>query len=474
MAVDTGRLRERELKYEADGAPDLGTLGGEPLERREFTSVYYDTPDRRLATAGATLRRRLERGTNLWQLKVPDGGARLELEAAGGPAGPPEPLERLLRPQLAGRALVQLATLKTTRTGRLIDGIAVTLDQVEVLEGQHVLDRFAEIEAELVADGGDLPRVDRLLLEAGARRTDQEPKIWRVVGPPPRESRPRRKAPPLAHVQARLAALQRDLLEADLGFRVRDDPEDVHQLRVTTRRLRALLRTARRMFDPEWAEAFRSELEYLADALGHVRDLDVLIAHLEEEAARLDGGDAVAAGRLPALLREKREPALTELRTVLDGDRYRALLETLEQAVAAPPVRDADVRLERVARKAFRRLAAFERALPADPGDGDLHRLRILGKRARYAGELAAPLEGARADRFVEAAKRFQDVLGDHQDAAVAEETIRELAGRLPNKSAALAAGRLIALQRDRRDRARKTFRSDWKRLRQAGDRAWR
>ena len=53
----------------------------------------------------------------------------------------------------------------------------------------------------------------------------------------------------------------RDLLEADLWFRVRDEPEDVHQLRVTTRRLRALLRTARPMFEPEWAEAFRAERE---------------------------------------------------------------------------------------------------------------------------------------------------------------------------------------------------------------------
>jgi len=473
MAVDVGRLRERELKYEADGAPDLGALGGEPLERREFTSFYYDTPDRRLAAAGATLRRRLERGTNLWQLKVPDNGARLELEAPGGPAGPPEPLKRLLGPQLTGRELVQLATLKTTRTGRLIDGIAVTLDEVEVLEGRHVLDRFAEIEAELVTDGADLPRVDRLLLDAGARHTGQEPKIWRVVGPPPPDARPRPKAPPLAHVQARLTALQRDLLEADLGFRVRDDPEDVHQLRVTTRRLRALLRTARQMFEPEWAETFRSELASLAEALGAVRDLDVLIAHLEAETARLDGGDAVAAGRLPTLFREQREEALAELRAVLDGDRYRAILETLERAAVAPPVREADVGLERVARKAYRRLAAFERALPDAPSDGELHRLRILGKRARYAGELAAPVRGPRADRFVQAAKRFQDVLGDHQDAAVAEQTIRELTARLPNKSAALAAGRLIAVERERREHARKELRPQWKRLRRAAKRAW-
>jgi hypothetical protein len=44
--------RERELKYEADERLDLESLGGERLETRTFTSVYYDTQDRRLGSAG--------------------------------------------------------------------------------------------------------------------------------------------------------------------------------------------------------------------------------------------------------------------------------------------------------------------------------------------------------------------------------------------------------------------------------------
>src|SRR5438046_8390831 len=74
-----------------------------------------------------------------------------------------------------------LATLKTTRTGRLVDGIEVTLDQVEVLEGQHVLDRFAEIEAELVTEDGDLPRVDRLLLERSEEHTSELQSLTNLV-----------------------------------------------------------------------------------------------------------------------------------------------------------------------------------------------------------------------------------------------------------------------------------------------------
>ena len=100
---------EYERKLEAPEGFELPDLGGEPLETRVFTSVYYDTPSRSLAHAGITLRRRTERGRSVWQLKLPAEDARLELEEPGGPVGPPEELARLLdrapppRPGRAGR-----------------------------------------------------------------------------------------------------------------------------------------------------------------------------------------------------------------------------------------------------------------------------------------------------------------------------------------------------------------------------------
>src|SRR5262249_36516092 len=154
----------------------------------------------------------------------------------------------------------------------------------------------------------------------------------RLIGRPA-VSRPARKAPALTHVQARLAELQREVLRADAGLRLRDDPDDGHDLRVATRRLRALLRTARPLFDRDWAEHARAELDALATALGAVRDLDVLIARLERDAARLDEGDSIAVSALPAMLRTRREAAFAELRSTLESDRYFALLAELEGAV---------------------------------------------------------------------------------------------------------------------------------------------
>jgi CHAD domain-containing protein len=369
-----------------------------------MTASYYDTADRRLASSGLTLRRRLEHGVSTWQLQAADDDGRLELEGTSGPGRPPETFAPLLRAQLGDRDLRELAT-------RVVDG--------------------------------------------------------------PATRRPSRKAPALMHVQARLADLQRAVLRADAGLRLRDDPEDVHDLRVATRRLRALLRTTRPMFDREWADGLRAELDVLASALGAVRDLDVLIARLEHDAAQLDQGDTVAVSALPSLLRTRRATAFDELRSTLESDRYYALLAALEGAVQAPPVRNADFDLVKAARKAFARTARLAKALPPDASDGDVHALRIRGKRARYAAELAAPLEGRPARRFVKRAKRFQDVLGEHQDAVLAERTIRQLARRLPDHAASLAAGRLLAQARQRRRGVRRRLRPEWKRLARAGRKAW-
>ena len=81
---------EHERKLQAPDGFELPALGGSPLEPRVFTSVYYDVPSRSLTNAGITLRRRTERGKSVWQLKLPQADARLELEQPGGPIGPPD------------------------------------------------------------------------------------------------------------------------------------------------------------------------------------------------------------------------------------------------------------------------------------------------------------------------------------------------------------------------------------------------
>lgn len=155
---------ERELKLEADGSLSIDDLGGEPVPPRTFTSTCYHTEDELLLRLGLQLRRRLEHGKNVWQLKLPREDGRVELEVEGGPAGPPPELAGVLRASLDGRRLRPVAKLRTHRSGRRLDGADVTLDEVDVLDGQRVASRFTELEAELVTDE---PR--RLALRAAVR-----------------------------------------------------------------------------------------------------------------------------------------------------------------------------------------------------------------------------------------------------------------------------------------------------------------
>jgi CHAD domain-containing protein len=150
----------------------------------------------------------------------------------------------------------------------------------------------------------------------------------------------------------------------------------------------------------------------------------------------------------------------------MESERYFALLDTLERE---PVLVVADTTLGAVAEGEFRKLRKSVRALGDDPTDDALHATRIKGKRARYAAEL---LEGKAARDLVDAAKGFQDVIGDHQDAIVAEERLRRLA-RGSSARAALAVGRLVERQRQRRSQARAAVPAAWARLERASRRAF-
>ena len=311
----------------------------------------------------------------------------------------------------------------------------------------------ADLERELEFEGDEVP-------------------LDRLGDTPPRPERPKRRAPALDHLRAMIAGQVEVILRNDPVVRSREDADAVHDMRVAVRRLRSILRTARVMLADDWVERVRAELDWLAGKLGAVRDLDVLTEGLEADAARLDAGDATVASVLLHPLREERARARERLRTALDERRYLALLDILEAATLALPATRTNVPLEKLAGKELRKLRKRARRLDR-LDDSALHKLRIQGKRARYAAELARPVGGRKAARFIEAAKELQDTLGEHQDAVVALRQLRELARRTDRTDAALVAGRLIEQQRDRRARARRRLPGVWRRARRRGKRAW-
>jgi CHAD domain-containing protein len=472
---------ERELKLEVGPRFRLPKLPGEPLAPRIFASVYYDTPDHRLARQGVTVRCRTEKRAHHWQVKLPRGAARLELEVGAPPSALPAELGRLLTLYTRGADLVPVATLLTRRSGIRVRDLRgpvaeVVLDSVSVFENRRVMKRFREVEVELV--GGDeaaLEHLGALLRAAGATDGDGRPKLLRALGlnlaaetksPAPSDTA-------LDHVLAMLRAQLESVRARDPGTRLGREPEELHQMRAAVRRLRAILRAARPLFQAEASEALREELAWLNSALGGRRDLDVLREYLATELAALDPLERRGGQRLLRRLDDEREGAGAALLEVLDSPRYFALLDRLEAFAAHPPASGEDVSLRELAGAEFRKLRKAARALAEAPSDAELHAVRIKAKRARHAAELAAPVVGRRAERFAEMAKRLQDILGEHQDAVVAEARLRQLFDHAPGRRAGFVAGRLVERQRARREAARAAYTGLWPKVERRGRKAW-
>ena len=461
---------EREVKLSPSAALDLGVLDGEPLEQRSFLSTYYDTDDRVLSGLGITLRRRVEHGLSLWQLKLPRSGGRLELERPGGPAGPPKRIAGVLASVLRGRELRPVAELRTLRRGVRLHGdestADVVMDEVAVMEHLRVVSRFDELEIELIeGDARELREIERKVRRAGAADGDPRPKVLRIIGAP--------AAPPkTSQLQAFFARQYREILLHDPGTRLGDDPDDLHDMRVGVRRLRAILKVAAPPLDEEWADSLRDELKWLGDALGAVRDLDVLLAHLRTEQETFPPDEAQAFVALLIRLERERTKRRKSLLNVMRSTRYAELLDRLEEASRRPRTRSARPRVEKIASREFRKLRKAVRKLDDDPTDEALHRVRIKGKRARYAAELAAPDRGKKAEKFVAAAKTFQDVTGEHQDAVVAVQRLHRLAEE-GTQQGAYAAGRIAEREEGRKRAAREEFPQAWRKFKRAGKRAW-
>jgi len=210
------------------------------------------------------------------------------------------------------------------------------------------------------------------------------------------------------------------------------------------------------------------ELRWIGGLSGPIRDLDVLIEHLHELFDELEP-DRAGAELIVAALERERITQREALLKAIDSERYRSLLERFAATLSGLSAHDDGVGLRRLARQEVDRLRGAYLALGNDPPDEELHAVRIDAKHARYASELAARREGPRLAALAETLRDLQDVIGVHQDAVVAERRVRALA----SQDSALAAGRIVELERLRRREARAQLPGVWKRIRRAADQAF-
>ncbi len=473
---------EREIKLCVDSdfrLPDIP--GGTVLPRRRLISTYYDTAAHDLAQARITLRHRTEGGKRSWQLKIPLGLDRQEVEVTDRHNEPPATLRELLALHLGTGPLIPVATLRVWRTGlhirrHLAPVAEIALDSVTVLTNGGVTQRFRELEIEQRGPNATaLEEIEQLLRRAGARDHDGRPKLFRALSltiPAPDEPPPP-DAPIAVHVRRALAQQVRWLLAHDPGTRLGTESESLHQMRVATRRLRAMLRAARPVLLPDWAASLQSELSWLGQVLGPARDLDVQIAYFTEATAGLDAWDRTLLARLVEQLRSQREQVHQALLTELNSARYVELIRRVQQAAHDPAMVESPLTLLELASQEFKKLRRAVRQLGTSPKDAALHEVRIKTKRARYAAELAVWSVGKPASRFIKRARAAQDLLGAYQDALQAEVALRDFLKTATTVRAGFVIGRLVERQRARREAARKSINKSLKNALKQGQKAW-
>jgi len=195
------------------------------------------------------------------------------------------------------------------------------------------------------------------------------------------------------------------------------DPEDVHDMRVASRRLRAALE----LFDKKrQLRAAHDAVEKLGDALGEVRELHVQLAWLRDELAAASERDKVG---LQALLgeREAKLPKRLERLKAALGTWTEDGVPTVDAALAALALRG---RLggKRVRGRLSSRLKDAKQRTKATMQSMDArtaHKLRIGAKKLRYAAELAQPAFPAEIGALIDRLQPLQETLGELHDADV-------------------------------------------------------
>lgn len=461
----TQSKRETERKYEPSssgtgGLPDLTGVG--PIASvtaagtEELDAVYHDTADLRLAGTSATLRRRTGGSDAGWHLKLPLTGDSREEVRAPLSDDVPEELRELVLSRTRGaelRPVVRIRSTRSVRHLRAADGTVLaelSLDEVraDALSAGAGHAKWRELEVEL-ADGvstGLLDTVERKLRKKGIARADSPSKLVRALretGVSPEQGGPRPPdgdvvpGSPGAYVLAYLREQVGILVALDPAVR-RDRPDGVHQMRVTCRRLRSCLRSYRSVLDRRVTDPVRAELRWLAGELGVERDQEVLRDGLRAGLAELP--DDLVLGPVAARLRVWEvalgDASRTRVLRALASPRYLRLLEALDGLVRRPPLRAKAAgkparTMARAVLKEYGRLAGrMDHALGQPPGrsrDTALHEARKAAKKVRYAAEVARPALGKPVARLGKRAKAVQQLLGEHQDAVVAQDTLRGL-----------------------------------------------
>lgn len=502
---------ETELKLQIDPR-HIARLADHPLLKsgtqratRKLYSVYYDTPDLDLWRAGVSLR--LRRSGRRWMQTVKSGGSvaaglhqRLEIETAI--RKPLLDFDALEASEVAAyfsslelRArLKPLIVTEFTRASCVLapaDGVAIeaSIDRGLIRSGNATAP-ICELELE-VKEGPAWRAYQAAmqLLAAAPLRVEDRSKAERGIalysGDPqkPGKARPSEVAAGMTSNDAfkalvltclaHFAANQRGMLEAG-------DPEYLHQMRVSLRRLRSVFSTFAPLLPPAVLAPPVAETRWLARLLGSARDWDVfatetlppVMARYAEHAGLAALTRATARLRVTANRRARRAVAAARGQGLLLAlgawTSAETWLEALDDAQRGELQRPAIEYAREILSASLKRVRKRGRKF-ADLAPADLHRLRIAAKKLRYATEFFAPLfDGKPAREYRAVLARLQDALGAYND-AVKMTLFAERASRgLTEAPADEARGIMLGWSAGMQDAGTRYLKRVWKDFRRA------
>jgi CHAD domain-containing protein len=231
------------------------------------------------------------------------------------------------------------------------------------------------------------------------------------------------------------------MLYHEPGTRLGEDIEELHDMRVATRRMRAAFQVFGPYLDTKQMRPIRKGLQRAGQALGAVRDLDVFWVKTEDYLRSHAPGEAPDLSALRSVWLNERERARGNMLAHLDSDRYAKFHDEFRAFLGAtsggevPSITEKGEpvphRVRHVVPVALcQRLAAVraygEWVTGPDVPLARLHRLRITVKRLRYTLEFFREVLGADAQVAIDTVKDLQDHLGDLQDAVVASNLLRD------------------------------------------------
>lgn len=207
--------------------------------------------------------------------------------------------------------------------------------------------------------------------------------------------------PVINSIVAQALELDTALHEASARMEARTDEQGLHDLRVSARRLKSLLRPLRKFDDVKPLDRAASKLLKLTSPL---RDLEVLA----QELARKD-----ATGQA----RSRQAEVGSGYDEIVQSAELAQLFAELDDFPANLRAADHSGELRRLKKRISRKLEKQLRRLQAalDDPEYDRHKLRILIKRLRYAHR-AYPQLSPITKKTAKALKHAQSELGDWHD----------------------------------------------------------